>query len=290
MMNKGKTALQRILLMEALLLWEGRLNNGRLRELFEMSGVRASQWIREFRESHPNWTAWDTKLRSYVAEAEAYRGPGNEAENRQAEAASLARYIEMVGIPHTIGDAVVERILWSACPDLSTPSPRIFALISEAIRTHAMLEITYRSMRHPAPHSRVISPHSLVRAGRRWHVRAYCNTHQDFRDYALGRIEKVIRSDSLAEVGAAEMHDTAWNTPVPVRLVAHPELTPEQESLIRFEYFSNTSSRVETCRGALVSYFIQDIRAATNTKKQQPPDYQLAVGNLTEVTPWLFPG
>jgi len=86
-----------------------------------------------------------------------------------------------------------------------------------------------------------------------------------------------------------EEDDAAWNAHVPVRLVAHPDLSREQEEVIRFEYFDNTSARVITCRGALVGYFIQDIRAAIDTVKQCPPDYQLAVSNTAEVKRWLFP-
>jgi predicted DNA-binding transcriptional regulator YafY len=142
-------------------------------------------------------------------------------------------------------------------------------------------------MREPTPHLRVIAPHSLIRAGRRWHLRAFSSTNQDFRDYALGRVEKVERLDSPAE--RTEKDDQAWMTKVPVRLVAHPDLTPEQEALIRFEYFNNTAARVDTCRGALVSYFIQDVRAAVDPAKQRPPDFQMAVANIEEVRPWLFP-
>ena len=83
--------------------------------------------------------------------------------------------------------------------------------------------------------------------------------------------------------------DEAWMTMVPVRLVAHPQLTIEQQNLIRFEYFGNTAARVDTCRGALVAYFIQDVRAALNPENQQPPDYQLLVDNFNEVKPWVFP-
>jgi len=86
-----------------------------------------------------------------------------------------------------------------------------------------------------------------------------------------------------------EQNDKTWLASVWVRLVAHPDLTPEQKSLIRFEYFGNTTTRVETCRGALVNYFIQDACAATDVKKQHLPDCQLAVANLEEVKPWLFP-
>jgi hypothetical protein len=54
----------RISLLQSILRWEGRLNNGRLRELFDLGGPRTSQLIREFREHHPTWTRWDTKTRS----------------------------------------------------------------------------------------------------------------------------------------------------------------------------------------------------------------------------------
>jgi hypothetical protein len=36
-------------------------------------------------------------------------------------------------------------------------------------------------------------------------------------------------------------------------------------------------------RAALVPYFIQNIRAATDTNRQCPPEYQQAVANIEEV-------
>jgi predicted DNA-binding transcriptional regulator YafY len=83
----------------------------------------------------------------------------------------------------------------------------------------------------------------LIRAGRRWHARAFCSTNRDFRDYALGRIENAKLLDPPSE--QLDHDDKAWMTKVAVRLVAHPDLTP---------------------------------------------DYQLAVANIEEVRPWLFPG
>lgn len=244
MIGKGDIQQQRLSLLESILLWEGRLNNARLRELFGLSSVRASEWIREFREQHPSWTAWDSKTRSYHATQKVYRVGRNADLRRQGDAVSLSQYIALVGISHTVTEASLNRTIWAAFPELSAPSPKIFALLSEAIRAHRALQITYRSMREPSPHQRIISPHSLIRAGRRWHVRAFCSTHQDFRDYALGRIE----SGNLLDI-PSERHDqddTAWTTKVRVRLVAHPELTPEQDSLIRFEYFNNTAARVDS--------------------------------------------
>ncbi len=286
-MVRGEVNQQRLTLLASILLWEGRLNNARLREIFDLSSVRASEWIREFRETYPGWTEWNSKTRSYHATMKAYRSDGSGEQRKQSDATSLSQYLGLVGIPHSVTEPSQSRAIWAAFPDLSIPSPRTFALVSEAIRERQTLQITYRSMREPTPHLRVIAPHSLIRAGRRWHLRAFSSTNQDFRDYALGRVEKVERLDSPAE--RTEKDDRAWMTKVPVRLVAHPDLTPEQEALIRFEYFNNTAARVDTCRGALVSYFIQDVRAAIDPAKQQPPDFQMAVANIEEVRPWLFP-
>lgn len=286
-MVRGEVNQQRLTLLASILLWEGRLNNARLREIFDLSSVRASEWIREFRETYPGWTEWNSKTRSYHAAMKAYRSDGSGEQRKQSDATSLSQYLGLVGIPHSVTEPSQSRAIWAAFPDLSVPSPRTFALVSEAIRERQTLQITYRSMREPTPHLRVIAPHSLIRAGRRWHLRAFSSTNQDFRDYALGRVEKVERLDSPAE--RTEKDDRAWMTKVPVRLVAHPDLTPEQEALIRFEYFNNTAARVDTCRGALVSYFIQDVRAAVDPTKQRPPDFQMAVANIEEVRPWLFP-
>lgn len=264
------------------------MNRGRLMDLFDLGANWASVWIREFREEHPDWLSWDTKTRSFHATPAAFKAWRASDPRRLADASSLARYLALVGLPYAATSIEPgEGGLLAAFPDLSTPSPQHFSVISEAIRVGRAVQLTYRSMQNPEPHQRIISPHNLIRAGRRWHVRAYCDTRQDFRDYALGRIVEAKLLPAPATRG--EQDDKAWLTGVRVRLVAHPDLTLEQESLIRFEYFGNTAARVETCRGALVSYFIQDVRAATDVKKQRPPDYQLAVANLEEVRPWLFP-
>lgn len=277
----------RIDLLETILRWEGRLNNSRLRELFDLGGTRTSQWIREFRDLHPDWMTWDTVTRSYHATAAVYKEAKN-TKGKQDKAASLAQYLSLVGISHITTASTTSHALWSAFPDLSVPSAFTFAQISEAIRLGHRMQITYRSIRNPVPHQRTISPHSLVRAGRRWHVRAFCSANQEFRDYALGRIESPkILQDSSERLSS---EDHGWNTMLKVRLTAHPALNPQQQDLVRFEYFANTAVRVDSCRAALVSYFIQDVRAATDTKVQGPPDYQLAVENIEELRPWLFPG
>jgi len=265
--------------LRALLMWEGRLNNARLREVLDTGVTRTSQLIRAFREDHPAWMEWNTVTRSYHATPAAYRSSFDAS-------AMLARYLSLVGLPHAISGPPQRQGLWNAFPDISVPAPQTFALLSEAIETSRRIQMDYRSMSNPKPHKREISPHSLVRAGRRWHVRGFCTGRQEFRDYVLGRIEDIKVLEKESERSSVD--DKAWNTVLDVRIIAHPALSIDQQDMVRLEYFSNTSARVERCRAALLSYFIQDLRAATDVQRQLPPEYQLAVENMEELRQWTF--
>lgn len=270
---------QRLHLMELLLRWEGQVGNSRLRHLLGLSSIRASQWIREFREYQPSWTLWNSVSRTFNATPEFYR-------NKNAdESGSLAKYLSLVGLP-TASDAESLNVVVTAFSDITIPNAYIFSLLSNAARMKMAVEVTYRSMRDPLPHKRIISPHTIIRAGRRWHVRAYCELNKQFRDYTLGRISHAAILDQPA--GALIGDDKDWATEIPVKLIAHPGLTQEQQSVICFEYFKDTSSRTTTIRVPLVNYYIQDVRAAVDIKTQVPPEYQLAVGNLKEIEKWLF--
>lgn len=270
---------QRLHLMELLLRWEGQIGNARLRQMLGLSSIRASQWLREFREYQPNWTQWNSISRSFNATPEFYR------DKHEDDSGSLAKYLSLVGLPATT-DSESQHVVVAAFPDITTPNPYIFAVLSSASRMGRAVEVTYRSMRDPAPHKRIISPHSIIRAGRRWHVRAYCELNKQFRDYTLGRISHSVLLDQPA--GSLIGDDKDWATEVPVRLIAHPGLSQEQQAVICFEYFKDTSSRTTTCRVPLVNYYIQDVRAAIDIETQRPPEYQLAIGNVKEIKKWLF--
>lgn len=269
----------RLSIMLTLLTWEGRLSNSRLRNLFGLSSIRASEWLRDFREKNPLWVSWEAKTKCHVATNAFFR------KVLQGQADSLTRYVVLVGLPVAQQDAVNQHLLWAAYPDLYTPKPKFFSTLLLAIQLGKQVDIEYRSLTTPHPHHRTISPHSLVRAGRRWHARAFCHLKGEFRDFNLGRISAVKLQDCA---GVIPVEDLAWNTFVQVRIGAHPSLTAEQAEVIRFEHFNETASMTQSCRAALVSYFIQDVKAAVDTSTQLPPDFQLAVENLDEVKAWLF--
>lgn len=277
--NETESTRRRIEEVGHLLRWEGRLSRARIIDLYGLSPVRASELIREFRDAYPDATQWDSQSRSFIATEAAYAGIG--------AGEGLDWYLARTGLQAATPNAPLAGVVWAAFTDFSRPDPKVFSIVLRAAQDRRRLEIFYRSMGEPKPHSRLIEPHSLVRAGRRWHLRALSLEHGEFRDFSLGRIVKVKRCAEASQSAVAD--DTGWNARVKVALIAHPRLSREQAEVVRHEYFRGTARRTETCRGALVQYLVQDVRAATDMSTQLPPDFQLAVENMEEVSPWLFP-
>ena len=270
--------------MRRMALWEGRLSRGRIMGVLGLSGIRVSQLLSEIREETPDWFEWDSKSKSYFVTPAAYKKAQGELKAGTSDL-SLAAYLAEADIHADLapGAGPITVAPWG----FSHVNPYIFSRIRLAIEQRTRLKLEYRSMRTPEPHSRTVEPHSLVQAGRRWHMRGYCLETGDFRDFVLGRVAKLSMLDQKAEATSAE--DTKWNAVVKVRIQAHPKLTPGQQELVRSEYFEGTAARVHSCRGALLPYLVQELRLALDVTKELPPDYQLAVGNVEEVRSWLFP-
>lgn len=269
--------------MRRMALWEGRLNRGRLMDVLGLSGIRVSQLLREVREETPDWFEWDSKSKSYFVTPAAYKRAQADLKAGTSDL-SLATYLAEADIHAdlTPGAGPITVAPWG----FSQINPDTFSRIRLAIEQGTRLKLEYRSMRNPERHLRTVEPHSLVQAGRRWHMRGYCLEVGDFRDFVLGRMAKLSILGQKAESTAAE--DTKWNAVVQVRIQAHPKMAPGQQELVCSEYFEGTASRVHSCRGALLPYLVQELRLALDVSKELPPEYQLAVENVEEVRKWLF--
>lgn len=273
--------------MKNLLLWEGRLKRSRLMSLFGLKKTRASQWINEFGEAYPDWTEWNDQTSAHHATPGAYRDSKTSTPKHNQLCSPIDSYLS---VTDSVANVTLERddgIIWSAFPDFSPPQPEIFSLLYRAIAEGEQVEAIYQSLANPAPHSRTLSPHSIIRAGRRWHTRAFCEETGDFRDFTLGRFCALRPSKRTREKQSQD--DIAWVTQVKIEFIPHPGLSEPQQHVIRKEYFSGFASRIESCRGCLVSYLIKDLRATLNPERDLAPDWLLAVANPMEVSPWLIP-
>jgi len=88
---------------------------------------------------------------------------------------------------------------------------------------------------------------------------------------------------------SSAIDDKDWNRIATVTIVAHPDLTAEQQSMIVTEYFPGSSARELKVRRCLVGYIIQDLRLATSPEKHKPPEFQLLVSNAERLGDAIWP-
>lgn len=259
---------QRLRDMEVLLLWEGALDNARLREVFGVQAVQASRLLASFLVEHKDGIE--------RASAHAPITPGR-GFRPQFAGTSPDEYLGLIATtrPRQVAPHVEDLRL-----DLTPVDSRVYAAVTQACRGGSGLQICYRSLSNPQGESRLVYPHSLVRAARRWHMRAWCTLRRDYRDFALGRIVEVSLDEKLAPRSPAD--DTEWNEVARLVIEPHPALSEGQMALLRDEYFAGKTQRVVEVRRALVSYTLHDLRLAVDFKTQVPPEYQLALINAHE--------
>ncbi|MEO3690035.1 helix-turn-helix transcriptional regulator [Roseateles paludis] len=270
-LNRLEARFQRL---ESVLLWEGQIDNTRVRDLFGIQNVQASRLLREFSDAHPHGLQRESALAAYVATPRF----------RPAHASgTLEEYMAQLDAGSPIRAAVEDTRL-----ELTLPDPAVFSVLVRACVSQAAVKMRYRSMTTPDGRVRLIYPHALVRAGRRWHARAWCFEREEFRDFAITRVETAALAPEAPPRPPST--DRGWNTEVEIELIAHPALTPPQARLIAFEHLASQPSRVLKLRSCLVEYVLQDLRVAVDLTRQQPPEYQLAVADASRVERYLFQG
>ena len=270
-LNRLEARFQRL---ESVLLWEGQIDNTRVRDLFGIQNVQASRLLREFSDAHPHSLRRDSALAAYVATPRF----------RPAHASgTLEEYMAQLDPGSPIRAAVEDSRL-----ELTLPDPAVFSVLIRACVGQVAVKMRYRSMTAPEGRVLLVYPHALVRAGRRWHARAWCFEREEFRDFAITRVESATFAPEAPPRPPST--DRGWHTEVEIELIAHPALTPPQARLIAFENLGGQPSRVLKLRSCLVEYVLQDLRVAVDHQRQRPPEYQLAIADASRIERYLFQG
>lgn len=261
--------------LETVLVWEGELDNEAIRELLGVKAVWASRLLGALTKAMGRRVKRETpyaplKLASRAVTQGRHRSPD-----------------EYLRVLAGSKDTRRRRVVEDARMDLAAASPAVFSAVFQAIAAATGLSMVYRSMSSPEGTTRLVFPHALVRAPRRWHMRAWCSERQDFRDFTLGRVASVQVIDEAAP--RSRKDDEEWNAQLELELVAHPALTLEQQDMIADEYFGGAKSLCLKVRQCLAAYIVQDLRLSTDRGKQVPPEYQLLVNNTSTLPP-LFSG
>lgn len=246
--------LLRYQLIEIIALWEGRLISNHLIGAFGIGRQQASKDINAYKTLYPTNLEYDKKTKGYVPsatfKAQFTEGTANEYLHLLNSNKALSRVFEKTEMPTSYTEVL-------SVPN-RTISPDILRPIIKACREKLRLDITYCSMTSPDGEDRIISPHSLVFSGVRWHVRAFCEKHRDYRDFVINRIKSV--DDEMGEVIEDDKNDTLWHEKVQIEVCPNPNLTPAQQALIERDYNMKNGVLSLSERASLIQYALDQLQ------------------------------
>lgn len=234
---------KRFAFIELMLIWEGSVTASNVSAQFELHEKLSAQIIKHYKNLYPKNIEFSTELNGYKCAANM---------RAQFTDGSLHDYVNIIAIESNI-------------TQLGMPSrnlrPKLIRPILMAIREQRRLKIEYASVNTPQFSSRVIQPHNLVFDGLRWHVRAYCENNQAYRDFVLSRLSDQQPSELLDAAHHYDLQDEDWQTQLKVEIMPDPRLDQNRARIIALDYDMELGeqgySKVILVRAALLMYFLQ---------------------------------
>jgi predicted DNA-binding transcriptional regulator YafY len=275
--------LTRYRLIEIVAHWEGRLTTNHLMTSFGIGRQQASKDINTYlQDIAPNNLVYDKYLKGYK--------PSDTFVPRLTTG-TADEYLHVLGrskdIAHTftglnLGFTNIE-ILQAPLRQLD---PVILRALVQAAREHKRIEIGYISLSSAAEEERILVPHTLVCTPLRWHVRAYCEKHKDFRDFVLSRFRGI--PDFYGDSDVTTEQDALWNTEVTIRLQPDHRLSTAQQSIIAHDYGMVDHQLAITTRAPLVGYLLQALNIDNSKLEISPTAQQIVVANYADIKKFLF--
>ncbi|WP_439100521.1 helix-turn-helix transcriptional regulator [Congregibacter sp.] len=269
--------------IETISLWEGRLTTGHLTRCFGIGRQQASKDINFYlREIAPGNISYDKYLKGYRPSKDfvprVTRGTADEYLHLMSRDEQLMGVFESL----PLATANVEQLT----PPGRDVAPSILRPMIQAARAQKRLEVDYVSLKNPDREGRIIVPHTLVFTGYRWHVRAWCEKNQGFRDFVLSRFRG--EAEILDDSQYGEDQDRDWLQRVTISIVPDPRLSSEQQEVIAHDYgMSEGKLRLDT-RATLINYQLQLLQLDPLTRQDNPLAQQVVLENQGALSPWLF--
>ncbi|WP_041280514.1 WYL domain-containing protein [Desulfosudis oleivorans] len=221
---------QRLEFIETRLFWEGRINRGDLTEFFGISVPQASADIGLYQEKAKGNIEYDKNKKFYFASANfkpVFIEPNADLLFSQLRLSECGLKSDTLSFLGKIPECYIV-----PTPDRYVEIDVVRDLL-KAIKNNLELYVEYQSMKSTDVSLRWLSPHSFAYDSYRWHVRAFCHKRNEYRDFVIGRLIKVLETRRPQK---ALPEDKKWNTTVVLKIGPHPGLQPHQKSVIERDY------------------------------------------------------
>ncbi len=262
-------ARERLRLVERVAWWRGAVNRGDVREVFGISAAQASADLQAYLELNPGALAYNLTTKRYEA------SPEMQCVLHVPSLEEAVRVFLGEGAPLPPVRAAEEggKVDWFV-PPARRASEAVERRVFLAVGGGRRLEILYWSVSSGRTAQRAIAPHSLGHDGYRWHVRAWCFEHGDYRDFVLSRIE---RAEWPGEAFVPPAADGEWERRETVVLRPHSDLDATQRKAIERDYDMRRGRLALTVRSAMKEYLLAHLRVAATEpgEKARPPHLEL---------------
>lgn len=262
-------------LIELLVHWEGSVRPSDVARYTGVTRQYASSVIKRYLEENPKQLSYDKSQKYYVADKNFTKKHISNDANEYLNWLMGYSASAVAPLP-TQGVELPARHI----------TPSFMRPIVRALREKRRLEVDYSSVGNPNKEGRIIVPHHLVRTAMRWHVRAWCEKNQDYRDFVLSRFQGT--PELLDKSNKDEAEDEGWQTQVAVILAPDTRFSAAQRAVIERD-FGMESGRLELItRGCLVHYLLQSLNINPNILSAEAEAQQLVIVNKDDIQPWLF--
>ncbi|WP_051202031.1 helix-turn-helix transcriptional regulator [Ferrimonas senticii] len=268
----------RFRLIEIIALWEGRLTTNHLCQAFGIGRQQASKDINYYLNHFAHGQlVYDRQLKGYKPTAQfcPHFCSGQAHEYLQL----LDRHDDLGGVLSFLS------LQLGGTEVLDVPSryvdPQVVRTLVQAARHGHAVEVHYDSLSSESLEDdpcRLLHPHTLVFNGFRWHVRAWCEKNQQFRDFVISRFRGPASIDSSRD-GKGKSDDTDWQTEVECTLIPNPKLTERQQQVIAKDNGMDLDSLSLTIKvpKALLIYYLKRMDVAHPYNPNMDDFYQQVV-------------
>lgn len=269
-------------MIEVIALWEGRLTTNHLIKSFGIGRQQASKDINTYlTDVAPGNLVYDKQLKGYKpSDSFAPKLTSGHADeylhilSRSEDMTVTFNDLDM-GFENT---TMVRPVTRNITPEILRP-------LVQAIREKKRVDLSYTSLKNGEEVERIISPHTLVCTPLRWHVRAYCEHSEDYRDFVLSRIRGVPALETKKIKGKEQ--DELWNTHLSIKLIPDSRLTEAQAKVIAHDYGMEKGTLTIPTNAALVCYVLDAYNIDINVLNSNPRGQQIILGNFEELRPYL---
>jgi predicted DNA-binding transcriptional regulator YafY len=272
--------------IELLAYWQGTINSTDLVNYFKISRQQAHKYLKHYQGLLPANLTYHQSKKVFIPTSlfKAFSITDDAAPylNWLSQTANEISFKSENGSVHT-------RLTNTA---LTLPTRQVSPLIMRglvcAMKEQRRLEVDYVSLTNPNQEGRIIQPYVFVKTGLRWHLRAYDEKNQAFRDFVLSRFRA--KPELLDKATHFACSDKAWNTIVELNFIADQRLSQEQQQVIEHDYQMHNGRLVIQTRAALVQYLLQEMQVNTKFHDEYPEAQQLVLANKKDIKQWLFNG